>query len=253
MRLPQPPPLINKGLWYHWTTLVWQIRFMSHVFMTNEVSKVCFFFRLFVFLFFIDWCINTSGVLLFLDIDNIPGQNTVVGSLLLLQGIFPTQGFNPGLPHWRQILYQLSHQGSPRILEWVAYPFSRGSSQPRNRTGVSCIVGGFFTNWAIREAWTIECILMEADNHRPVYVYSTCTGGLQYMGVAKSWKWLSDWAWMSLQWCFPIHPIHFNVSVVSTKDSFFVLVHPDLRNQIIFCNINSVATFKKKISVEDLE
>ena len=33
-----------------------------------------------------------------------------------------------------------------RILEWVAFPFSRGSSQPRNRTGVSCIAGGFFTN-----------------------------------------------------------------------------------------------------------
>ena len=33
-----------------------------------------------------------------------------------------------------------------RILEWVAYPFSSGSSQPRNRTGVSCIAGGFFTN-----------------------------------------------------------------------------------------------------------
>ena len=36
--------------------------------------------------------------------------------------------------HCRWILYQLSHQGSLRILEWVAYPFSSGSSQPRNRT-----------------------------------------------------------------------------------------------------------------------
>ena len=36
-----------------------------------------------------------------------------MGSLSLLQGIFPTQGLNPGLPHCRQILYQLSHQGSP--------------------------------------------------------------------------------------------------------------------------------------------
>ena len=74
-----------------------------------------------------------------------PGQNTGVGSLSLLQGIFPTQGLNPGLPHCRWILYQLSHKGSPRILEWVAYPFSSGSSQPRNQTGVSCIAGGFFT------------------------------------------------------------------------------------------------------------
>ena len=46
----------------------------------------------------------------------------------LLQRIFSTQGLNPGLPHCRQILYQLSHKGSPRILEWVAYPFSSRSS-----------------------------------------------------------------------------------------------------------------------------
>ena len=57
-----------------------------------------------------------------------------------------------GLPHCRQILYQLSHKGSPRILEWVAYPFSRGSSIPSNPTGVFSNVGGFFTNCAIKEA-----------------------------------------------------------------------------------------------------
>ena len=39
-----------------------------------------------------------------------------------------------------------------RILEWVAVPFSRGSSQPRDRTQVSHIAGGFFTSWATREA-----------------------------------------------------------------------------------------------------
>ena len=44
---------------------------------------------------------------------NSPGQNTGVGSFSLLQGIFQTQGSNPGLPHCRQILYQLSHKGSP--------------------------------------------------------------------------------------------------------------------------------------------
>ena len=42
---------------------------------------------------------------------------------------------NPGLLHCRQILYHLSHQRSPRILEWLAYPFVRGSSWPRNWTG----------------------------------------------------------------------------------------------------------------------
>ena len=55
---------------------------------------------------------------------------------------------NPGLLHCRRILYQLSHRGSPRILELVAYAFSSGSSWPRNQTGVSHIAGGFFTNWA---------------------------------------------------------------------------------------------------------
>ena len=55
-------------------------------------------------------------------------QNTGVGSLSLLQGIFPTQESNPGLLHCRWILYQLSYKGSPRKLEWIAYPFSRGSS-----------------------------------------------------------------------------------------------------------------------------
>ena len=91
---------------------------------------------------------------------NSLSQNTGVGSLSLLQGIFPTQGSNPGLLHCRQILYQLSHKGTPRKLEWkkkrkrklewVVYPFSR-SSRSRNWTGVSCIAE-FFTNWATREA-----------------------------------------------------------------------------------------------------
>ena len=47
---------------------------------------------------------------------NSPGQNTGVGSLSLLQEIFPTQESNPGLPHCRQILYQLSYQESPRMV-----------------------------------------------------------------------------------------------------------------------------------------
>ena len=44
---------------------------------------------------------------------NSPGQNTGVGSLSPLQGIFPTQGSNPGFPPCGQILYHLSHKGSP--------------------------------------------------------------------------------------------------------------------------------------------
>ena len=89
---------------------------------------------------------------------DFPGKNTGVGSHFLLQEIFLTQGLNPGLPHCRQTLYRLSHQGSSvvaaiksrqscptlcdpmdcsppgssvhrifqaRVLEWVAIAFSR--------------------------------------------------------------------------------------------------------------------------------
>ena len=78
-----------------------------------------------------------------LQVDSLPSEppgkpkNTAVGSLSFPQGIFLTQGLILSLLHCRQILDHLSHQGSPRILEWVADPFSRGSSQPRT--------GGFFT------------------------------------------------------------------------------------------------------------
>ena len=111
-----------------------------------------------------------------------PGKNPGVGCYFLLQRIFPTQGSNPGLPHCRQTLYCLSHQGSPhpsrsslfpsvqfshsvmsdslqprglrllhpwdfpgKILEWAAISFSRGSSQPRDRPRVSCVADRCFT------------------------------------------------------------------------------------------------------------
>ena len=81
-----------------------------------------------------------------------PGKNTGVGCHALLQGIYWTQGSNSGLPHCRQIFYCLSQQGSPRILTWVASPFSRGTSRTRNQTRVSCSAGEFFTSWVTREA-----------------------------------------------------------------------------------------------------
>ena len=87
-----------------------------------------------------------------LQVDSLPSEasrkpkNTGMGSLSLFQGIFPTQESNQGLLHCRWILYQLSHKGSPRVLEWVAYPCFRGSSQPRNQTRISCTSGGFLTS-----------------------------------------------------------------------------------------------------------
>ena len=81
-----------------------------------------------------------------------PGKNIGVSCHTLLQGIFLTQGSNSGLLHCMWILYCMSHQGSSRIPKWVAYPFSKGFSQPRNQTAVSCIADRFFTCWVTREA-----------------------------------------------------------------------------------------------------
>ena len=60
-----------------------------------------------------------------------------------------------------------NHKGSPRILEWVAYPFSRGSSQPRARNQVSHVAGRFFTSWATREAL---CHHTHIESNFPSYV-----------------------------------------------------------------------------------
>ena len=97
---------------------------------------------------------------------NSPGKNTGVGGLSLLQGIFPTHRLKPGLLHCRQILYQLSHKGSPKPLEWLSYPFSSGSSQPRNQTGVSCIAGSLslftFMHW--RRKWQPTPVFLPGES-----------------------------------------------------------------------------------------
>ena len=67
-----------------------------------------------------------------------PGQNTGVGSLSLLQGIFPNLGIEPRSLTLQADSLQLSHKGSPRIVEWLAYPFYSWSSWPRNPTALYC-------------------------------------------------------------------------------------------------------------------
>ena len=72
------------------------------------------------------------------------------------RGSSPTQGSNPGLPHCRQVLYQLSHKGKPKntgvgslsLFQWIFL------TQESNQ--VSCFAGGFFTNWAMREALSLR-------------------------------------------------------------------------------------------------
>ena len=88
------------------------------------------------------WLFATPWTIQFIE---FPGRNSGVGNHSLLQGIFPNQESNPGLLNCRQE----SHQGSPRILERAAYPFSSRSSRPRNQTRVFCIAGRFFTDYSI--------------------------------------------------------------------------------------------------------
>ena len=82
--------------------------------------------------------------------EDSPDKNTGVGCHALLQGIFPTQGMNPDLPHCRRILYCLSYQRSPRILGWVAHSFFRGSSWSKNWTRGLLHCRRLFTNWVTR-------------------------------------------------------------------------------------------------------
>ena len=74
---------------------------------------------------------------------NSPGQNSGVGSLSLFQGIFPTQGSNPGLLHCRLILYQLSHKGSPKC--------QQGRGNPDTNQGPHYIFGNEL--WILISSW----------------------------------------------------------------------------------------------------
>ena len=82
-----------------------------------------------------------------------PGKNSEVDCHAILQVIFPTRGWNSGFLIAGGFFYCLSHQGSPWLLVWVAYLFSMGSSGPRNRLGVSCTAGRFFTSSATGEVY----------------------------------------------------------------------------------------------------
>ena len=147
---------------------------------------------------------------------DFPGKNAAVGCRFLLQGIFPTQGSNPCLLHCRWILYHLSHQESPRILQWVAYPFARGSSHLRNQTRVSCIVGWFFTSWATHNY--LKGLLKHVTGPHPQSFWLSRSGEEpenlhfnKFSGVAADlrtplaelpvekghWNWSGDeWGWM---------------------------------------------------------
>jgi len=106
-------------------------------------------------------------------------------------------------------------QGSPRILEWVAYPFSSGFSRPRNRTGVSRIAGEFFTNWAIRVTLCIKEIMRTYYIAQETPLSTLCwpkwEGNPKKEGVCDCLQNVRPWVWKSYRntWvsyggCFPL-------------------------------------------------
>ena len=102
---------------------------------------------------------------------NSPGQNTGVGGLSLLQGIFPTRGSNPGLPHYRWILYQLSHQGSPYLLPKLVpagllntdvfpgccWHSDNAGTLRAVKTEHHCLPGAYKNNWD--PAWPLSLVI----------------------------------------------------------------------------------------------
>ena len=124
-------------------------------------------------------------------------QIRILDSLSLPQGIFPTQELNAGLLHCRPILYQLNHKGSPGILKWVACPFSSRSSRPWNWTQVSCIAGGFFTNWGIGEAWKRRYNEPYTKLAEMVSRQRQFKGSRQVWEEQRSWNMGGRWKWRS--------------------------------------------------------
>ena len=139
---------------------------------------------------------------------NSPGQNTGVGSLSLLQGIFPTQGSNPGLLHCSQILYHLSHR-KPRNTGVDSLSLLQEIFPTQELSGVSCIAGGFFTSWAISGKPMVGGV--EALSFWP---------GYEVDGVEHSRWWRSRWVFLcwSCHWgvCSVVSPETYCVSSRST-------------------------------------
>ena len=108
--------------------------------MKTDLSQSCSHCWIFQICWHIEYSILTaSSFRIWNSSAGIPSHHLALFVIMpcLPPGHFPTQSSNPGLLHCRQVLYHLSHKGSPRILKWISYPFSRGSSRPQNWTRVS--------------------------------------------------------------------------------------------------------------------
>ena len=129
-----------------------------------------------------------------------PGKNTRVGCHSLLQGIFPTQGSNPSLPHYRQILYCLSHQGSHSLIQrllanlcplssgenyYINYP-ERLASLPWGREGVVLIIPRVSLGRGY--SWS----LLSQNGNKSEQIDWWC---LTWRNVKDLWRISSQWDW----------------------------------------------------------
>ena len=105
---------------------------------------------------------------------NFPGQNTGVGSISLLQGSSQPRDQTEVLLYCRWILYQLSHKGSPRILEWVSLSFLQGIFPSQESNQIACIAGGFFTNWATGKRPEIMMKLITSISPKGPATFNNC-------------------------------------------------------------------------------
>ena len=110
------------------------------------------------------------------------------------RGSFPNPGIKPSSFTLQADSLLPEPWGKPKnigFLNRVAYPFSRGTSQPRNRTGVSCIADRFFTSWATWEAHFYPYVtdIWAWDSGKMI----TCPGPYSYKGVEVRFKHRSVW------------------------------------------------------------
>ena len=139
-------------------------------------------------------------------------------------GDLPNPGVKPRSPPLQVDSFPAEPQGSPRILEWVAYPFFSESSQLGKQTRVFCIAGRFFTNWAMREAQLdFGCILKreELSTYWQVVLWGLRLWHKQLVAPLTEKRMIPKWMWgrgwgLSVCW-WNIH-MYIGVKCLNTLD-----------------------------------
>ena len=165
---------------------------------------------------------------------NSPDKTNGVGSLALLQGVFPNLGSNPGLLHCRQSFYQLSHKGNPRILEWIPVPSPADLPNPGIKLGSSALqVDSLWT-----ELW-----------RKPYPLLSHYTEG--GCGDEPSGIWQRSWGikapWIPYNMELPCQPSIYIWTYKRKIDCSFVFMSIFL---VIFCNLKIYSQFWKYLGTE---